>query len=266
MDDSEARDILREHGETVSTRGKLATAAKGRATEYPAAGDTYTDGTAPDDFTSPGETVAGDPPDTTPALPPERPPRRVRAPRRGPTLKERLSGTGKDKGKKRHPRVRVDGLISSAWAAMGGLAGQIDPPLGRTLVMQAPVAGLILEDVVKGTAADRVLQPIARAEEKAEKVLALLAPPAIIVALEASQTLPPEQRQVREAILIPLLRRSLVLWVKIAGDKADEMITRAAEEGPAQEQADKLLAMILAPAVPNTPQEPVSADTSQPAA
>lgn len=246
MDDDEARAILREHGEEPPARGKLGSQWRLRAEELrqgpPPGEDTYDGGVTADDFA--GVTVAADPP-----LPAEARPRKTRRP--GPSLTARLrkAGQGKAKGK-RHPRVPVDSLISSAWAAMGGLAMNVDPPLGRCLVMQAPVSGLILEDLVRGTAVDRVLQPVARAEEKAQKALALFAPPALVAALEAAQALPEPQRRAREAILLPLLERSMVLWVRIAGDKIDQQIARAAEEEPAREKARELMAMIWAQPAP----------------
>lgn len=244
MDDAEARAILREHGEEPPAKGKLGPQWTARAEELrqgpPPGEDSYDGGVSAADF---DVTEAAPPP-----LPAEAKPRRPRSKAR-PSIAARIKeqASGKGKARKRHPRVPVDGLISSAWAAMGGLAGQIDPPLGRCLVMQAPVSGLILEDIVKGTAADRVLQPIARAEEKAEKVLALLAPPAIVAALEASQALPEAQRKAREAILVPLLERSMILWVRIAGDKVEAKAQQVAEEGPIREQVAALMAMIWAP-------------------
>jgi|SRR5215472_725481 len=253
MDDAEARRILTEHGEQVTRRGKLSDEARLRAqhlADQDAGGDEYADGTSPGDF---GDDPA---PLTSPELKPEPEPERPanleerrpqpvkRTRRQRKPLRERLAGDGK-RPKRKHPRMPVDQLISSAWAALGGLAGQVDPPVGRCLVLQAPVAGLILEDVVRGTAADRILQPIARAEERAEKVLALVGPPAIVAALEASQALPERQRAAREAVLLPLLHRSLVLWVRIAGDQADKMVERQQEEGPAAEAAAKLMAAIL---------------------
>ena len=120
--------------------------------------------------------------------------------------------------------------------------------------MQAPVAGLIMEDIVKGTFADRALQPVARAEEKAEKGLALIAPPLCVVGLEMAQQLPEGQRKMREAILWPLLIESMVRWDRIAGDKVEELATRVEREAPARERAEKLAGLIFAQA-PGSPAE-----------
>lgn len=246
MDDSEAREILRAHGEEPPARGRLNDEWKARATHYADQDDASVDV---------GDTGAGEPPAPVTGVPVEAQPRRVRVSR--PALRDRVKGhQRKRRPKRKHPRIPVDSLISSAWAALGGLAGNIDPPLGRCLVMQAPVSGLILEDLVKDTAVDRVLQPIARAEEKAEKALALFAPPAIVAALEVAQQLPEQQRKTREAILIPLLERSMVLWVRIAGDKIGQQLERAAEEEPAREKARQLLAMIFGPPAGTAPPAP----------
>jgi hypothetical protein len=113
--------------------------------------------------------------------------------------------------------------------------------------MQSPVAGLVLEDVVAGTMVDRMLQPVARAEQRGEKVLALVGPPVIVAALEASQGLPEQQRAMRQAFLIPLLRESMALWVDVAGDKIKVKAERDAERGPVMAQVDELIGMIFAP-------------------
>lgn len=260
MDDDEARAILREHGEEPPKRGQLGKQWRLRAEELRPGGpaaeaetegqDTYDSGVSDADF---GVTEAAEPP----PLPAERKPRRVRAPRK--SLSDRLKSGGKtgSGARKRQPRVPVDRLISRAWEMMGGLAGRVDVPLGRCLAMQAPVAGLIMEDLVKGTFADKALQPIARAEGKAEMGLALLGAPLCVVGLEVAQQLPEEQRKLREAILWPLLIESMVLWDQVAGDKAEEIIERANREAPSRQRAEQLASLIFAgPPAPSATAEP----------
>lgn len=251
MNDDEARAILHEHGEEPPKRGRLAPAWRTRAEELrqgPPAADSYDGAVTEADFG--GVSEAAEPP----TMVPERKPRRVKAAR--PSLRERITSAKGKPGapKRKHPRVSVDRLIGRAWDMMGGLAARVDVPLGRCLQMQAPVAGLIMEDMVKGTFADRALQPIARAEDKAEKGLALIGPPLIVTGLEMAQKLPDDQRKMREAILWPLLIESMVLWDRIAGDKADELVERVTREAPARERAEKLAALIFAQP-PGTPAE-----------
>ncbi len=48
------------------------------------------------------------------------------------------------------------------------------PPLQRTLRMQAPVAGDLLDDVVRDTIVDPLLQPLARLASQGKAVQALV--------------------------------------------------------------------------------------------
>jgi len=262
MDDAEARAVLRQGGEQPPARGKLGADWMERAAELAASatgqngaepgepGDDYDQGVSAADFDE--VSVADEPPSSPAAGQVEQPPRR---PSRGRgrgrrSLADRVraaSSSGKGKAKpKHHPRVRVDGLISRGWEFLGSAAMRVDPPLGRCLAMQAPVAGLVLEDVVKGTFVDRGLQPIARAEDKAEKVASIVLPPLIVAGLEMAQRLPEPQRKAREAILWPLLVESLVLGERVAGSYADEVIARAERDGPARERATRVASAIFA--------------------
>ena len=258
MNDDEARAVLRAHGEEdIPERGRLRAELKARAAMYadqddmadPAAADgaPVTAAAEPDLPGDGAETVAA-----------ERRPRRVTASR--PGLRERLSGRaspgkGKPRKKAKHPRVPVDRITGMVWEALGRMAGAISPPVGRCMQLQAPVTGLVLEDIVKGTFADQVLQPLARAEEKGKAAFAVIAPPVLVLALEQAQQLPDNQRIPREAFLVPALREALALWGEVAEGKMEEQMARAAKMGPRYEQADALLAMIFAPpaAGPGTP-------------
>jgi hypothetical protein len=110
--------------------------------------------------------------------------------------------------------------------------------------MQAPVAGLVLEDQVKGTIVDRALQPLARGQERLEGVGALVVLPAAIAALEACEGYPEPKRTIRRAFLIPLAREGAAMWIRIAGPKVRERIERDRELGPVYAQADSLLVMM----------------------
>lgn len=253
---AQVRALLRESGYDVPARG-------GVSAEHRAIYDELTgNGSGP--ASPPGEdadvTDAGLPPAPDPAedadAPPasvspgrgEARPRRVRvSTRRGrPSLRDKLTGSsGRAKPKRKHPRVPTDRLIERGWEMLSRLAMPISPPVANCLALQSPVAGLILEDVVRDTVVDRALQPIARAEARAEKVAALVGPPVIVGALAAAEGLPPEQRAMRQAILVPLLRESMVLWVQVAGDKVEAKAARDAESGPVMEQVDALLAQIF---------------------
>lgn len=249
-DPADIRAVLREHGYEPPARGKLSADWLDKYASIQAG----TDGSQVPGDDDPADVTAASYPDPGPlaageAMPAENRPRKTAAGRKplSDRLKAARGGTRGRKRKVKHPRVPVDRLTGVVWEALGRLFTPISPPTGRCLQLEAPVAGLILEDIVRDTAADRILQPLARAEEKGKKILALAGPPMIVLALEQAQQLDDAQRMAREAFLIPMLREALVLWGDVAGDKLEEQMARAAERGPSYERADELMALIFAP-------------------
>lgn len=142
--------------------------------------------------------------------------------------------------KKTHPRVAVDRLIERGWEMMARAVQPVNLPVARVLHMQAPVAGLILEDEIKGTVIDRVLQPLARTEKRGETALALVGPPVLVGVLTSKPELAP--------VVIPLLKESLAIWLDIAGPKMEVQAERAKEfQEKYGDQIDAIISMILAP-------------------
>jgi hypothetical protein len=257
MDDAEARDILRAHGEDTTDRGRLSATARARAQHFAdqdaAAGPDYDGGVTDADF-SPApepvagfaETVAAEPAEPAPPAPLEE--RRPRRPTRArKPLLERL--TAKDKAKpkgRKPPRVSTASMVSNAWAALGGMVQRADPPLGRCLIFQADTAGDILDDLVKGTFFDPALQWAARAELKGRKAAALFGPPMCVAIIEHAQNLPEPQRSVRMALAEPMLITCLMLMDEVSADRAEERLERHRIDGPRREQAVKMAQMIFA--------------------
>lgn len=250
-DDSDIRAVLREHGMDPPAKGKLG--AKWRAEYETITGHSPDAWDGPDDdgdvitATVPPRAPGADDDDTAGESPGEQRPRR----RKGPGLRARLSDArASTKGKtgssgKKRPRVPVDSIISRGWGYLSRMTAPVSGPLSRTLWLQSPVAGLLLEDAVRDTVADRVLQPIARAEQRGEKVIALAAPPFLVVAVERAQGLPEPQRMMQLAVLEPMLVESLTLWVKIAGDKMEQAAERVAETEAVRAQVAALLEVIF---------------------
>jgi hypothetical protein len=101
-------------------------------------------------------------------------------------------------------RVSASETISDAWSGVGGFVAR-NPghvPLGRYMQFQAPVAGEMLDEAVKGTIIDKVaLQRIVKARGKFDLIGAVFGPPAIIYAIERDPS--------RQDVLIPMLRSSI---------------------------------------------------------
>lgn len=109
-------------------------------------------------------------------------------------------------------RVSIEGLAAGLWGLLGhGAQSQGFVPTGRVLALQAPVAGVILEDSLKGTVADKLLQPLARMSERGTELAALLGPPVLVSVITARPELAP--------MLLGPLKGTLKQWVVIAGPK-----------------------------------------------
>jgi hypothetical protein len=208
-------------------------------------------------------TAAGAPPEDPAAEPGTDPAAEVRpravgqADRPATSITRRLRA-GRDRGtggrgaktrkrKVTHPRVSLEKLIESGWGVMARLCAPVSQPLSRCLEIQSPVAGMVLEDAVKGTFVDTALQPFARAERRAKMVAALVVPPMCVAAAEAAQGLPDQQRAIRLALIEPVLLESLTWWAEVAGDKLEARMERERETGPARELAIRLFQQIFGP-------------------
>jgi len=133
---------------------------------------------------------------------PQKPPRE----RRGLLARKPADG----KARRTLPRVSLENLISSGWA-LGAMALARNPqaiPVARVMDMQSPVAGVIVDDMVRGTAIDRLLQPLARAGERGEKAVALLGPPVLTGLVVAHPEWFPAIR--------PMLKMSIMSWLEIS--------------------------------------------------
>ena len=182
-------------------------------------------------FREPGDTESadyfpsGDETDVTPPAPKDEIPPKIPSPTavKVRSLVDRVRSSAKPKPKSRTPkaRVSVDKLIGGLWQVAAQLTAPINLPVARVLDMQAPVAGMLLEDVVKDTVVDRILQPIARFESGGETAFALMGPPLLVGLLTSKPQLAP--------ILVPVLRQSLMSWIEIAGPKL-EAVTKKEEK------------------------------------
>lgn len=194
------------HPELRDGRGKIPDDVRaGYDAAHPAADD-YGPGTSPDDFGGDGlGWVAADEPSSGgDGLPPEEEPDVAAEPEERPSRPHtsrprfgwRKKTTGKDtppktgkargSGRKVFKRVSVAPLIEDAYTDMAWAAGAI-PPLSRLLYAQAPIAGTVLDPVVKDTVGDRVLlQPAARNYERIKVGMALLGTPAALMGVLAT--------------------------------------------------------------------------------
>jgi hypothetical protein len=141
------------------------------------------------------------------------------------------------------PRVSVDNVISGFWRVLAQVAQPVNIPVARVLDMQAPVAGMLLEDLVKDTVVDRVLQPLARGAQGGELAFALLGPPLLVAAIQAK----PEM----QGVLVPMLKASMKTWIVVAGPKLAALEKQEEEfQELYGDRIDDLLSKIFEPVQP----------------
>jgi hypothetical protein len=213
------------------------------------------------------ETEVADPEDLEPSVPmqPERAPRTARAARserraqppaaRASRVVSSLLGgkQGKPgaKGKKTPPRIGLEKFVTRGYSTLGRMVAPLSQPMSRCLQAQAAMAGVIFEDMARGTMADRLLQPMARAEDRLDKGFALAAPPLIVLAIEQTQVavnagrIDQQQAMVRMAFLQPILRESLRIGLEVSESYADQMKARIEQDAKWDAQVDDLIGMIF---------------------
>ena len=199
----------------------------------------------------------------------ETPPRRPRGGKKaGAGRIPWLPGGGKKKpgAKKRQPRVSTEDLLGAVWRGGAKLLGPV-PPLQRTLRMQAPVAGMLLDDVVKDSIVDPVLQPLARLAAQGKTVQALIGPPAFVSAIMAHQVQrasmdPPQPpHPLFMAVATEGLRSSLMAWMEVAGPKFELALSREQEfEAKYGQPVDDMIAFIFSAPVNPADDEAVMAE------
>lgn len=129
----------------------------------------------------------------------------------------------------RRRRVTLETLGGLVWAGAAQLCARNGRflPVASIMAYQAPVAGMVVEDSLKNTVADAVLQPVARLVESGSTLGSLLGPPALVGLVCARPEAYPLAR--------PLLEIAMKEWVITAGPKLRQL--KAREEKFAAEMA-----------------------------
>jgi hypothetical protein len=169
----------------------------------------------------------------------------------GPPLGRKSWWTGqpkkpRDKAGPPQRRVSIENLVSGAWGLGAWFTARSAPnllPVARVLDMQAPVSGVIVNDLAKGTALDRALQPLARMEEKGGKAGALLGPPVIVAAMTMRPELFP--------VLRPFLKMSLLSYLEVSAPAMKKIQDRAKKfedkVGVTDGEIDAMIEALFAP-------------------
>lgn len=257
---TDIREWAKTQGLEVKAKGPLPDDVRARyAAEHAEAEADYPPGPAELEDQAPADVAEAAPPPTQAERTPARP--RPTAGERGRAILARLhpqAGTKRDRPRPRKmARVSLANLIEDAWGQMAWAASPL-PPMQRLLQAQGPFAGIAMEDALQGTVVDRVLQPVARAEDKAKAVGGLLMPPAalmlvLVTAPAPNVTVDQEGREVatwpepsiQHKGALMTLRWSLMLWSEAGAARLDEYRQRAEASAERGRQADQFMAWIL---------------------
>lgn len=280
MSTTDVRAWLRDQGEPVGVKGKIPAELQARYDQAHPGQDTageadYDGGVTEADFPPDEPDIPGGP-----AGAGETPPRRVRArkPAAAKTARERWWG-GKGKPKrpaKSHPRVSVTGFVEDAWSQFAW-AFQGAPPLSKLLYAQAPYAGIVLEDAVKGTVADKFIQPIVRAEKQFTGLTGLVAPPLLVMAImtrgerEQTETENPDgtvtitvgDYTAATKMMFSSLRFSLMSMTRAMGDRMEAVQERAGELAERGRKVDEFIAWLFEMPDPQMTEEDAMARAQQ---
>lgn len=188
-----------------------------------------------------------------------------------PPTKEKRPKVAKSTGR----RISGADTLSDIWTGAGSLAVQTGhhAPLGRCLQFQAPVAGEMLDEAIKGSFVDRaVLQPIVKARGRFDLVGAVFGPPVLVYSMERAMAAGDRARfDMLGALLKSSIRQGLPLMVPAI--KKVKMKEAAAAEAAAElfpdlpegvDPVDAIIADMFATWVPVTVTEPEPEEASVP--
>jgi hypothetical protein len=110
--------------------------------------------------------------------------RRPRTVKPGPAkggFRERVFGGAKAAGrpKARGPRLSLSDWAEETWSDLAWLAAPV-PPLAKILTIQAPYAGVVFDEQVRGTPVDTALQPLAKYSGAFRALNGLAGPPVYV--------------------------------------------------------------------------------------
>lgn len=136
-------------------------------------------------------------------------------------------------------RVSAENVLSVVWTLLaGGVATAGFEGAGYIMTFQAPIAGAILEDAVKGTMVDKLLQPLARGADEVKLLNALLVPPLAAVMMQMNPAWAPK--------IMVQLRKAMADWLEVAGPKLEIIKERELKfEDKYGSQLDEILSGFL---------------------
>lgn len=106
----------------------------------------------------------------------------------------------------RRGRVSTASLWEAPFSFGSDIIGGASPSLARMLAVESPYAGHVLDAAIEGTMVDRMVQPIARAEDRFMMAGSVVGP--LVICFQIDRTVTPRKRAVLRKALVLSLRES----------------------------------------------------------
>lgn len=150
------------------------------------------------------------------------------------------------KAKTRPPRVSLEKFTGRFYDGCSRILEPLSPAAATCMRVQAPMAAVVIDGVVKDTVLDRIVQPAARLEDKLDVVFGLVAAPAACIAVEYTFQVPQTPRIVMQrAMSIQLLREALRATLEVSEDYAEQITAMMAKREVQDAEVDRLIRMIF---------------------
>jgi hypothetical protein len=129
--------------------------------------------------------------------------------------------------KRRQPRADLADFAEETWLDLAWLATPV-PPLAEMFTIQAPYAGVVLDQYVKGTPVDSVLQPIARYSASYRALSGLVGAPLFtaMICFEGKVDAKSGEYDLRTQMMFGMLKYSLLQMSKVTDLNADQIQER----------------------------------------
>lgn len=262
---TDVREWLRSQGEKVGTRGQIRqelidkyNTAHGLPPD--AAAGSYDAGVAEADFPEPDNGTTSDQGGKQEPAAAERRPRTVKG-TRGPRFTDRVFKRPAAGGRRRprQPRVDLSDFAEETWLDLAWLAQPI-PPLAKIFTIQAPYAGAVLDEQVKGTIVDAALQPLARYSGVYRALNGLLGPPVCVLAICAQGRRDPKTGEYDMAtqMMFGMLRYCLLQMARVSDLRADQIAERTEDMAARMAVVDKIIEDLFT--MPGPGQRPPAGD------
>lgn len=155
------------------------------------------------------------------------------------------------KAQPERPRTPLTRLVETAWGEAAGIMEHVNVPVARTMAWQAPYVGIVTDDVLSHTVADKILQPLARAQTSLQGLGAMLAMPVVVGLMTAEAGRPDAhsmagaaRRQIYQRILVASIDAQLEMFG--SPELAAKVKVSAADRDRRQREVDDVTGMIFA--------------------